>query len=323
MPIEAELHCQYHQAVSELGKVLITGGSGLIGSALTEELVGAGYEVVVLSRSPETVGDLPPGARTVGWDGETAEGWGAEAEDAAGIVNLAGANLAAGAWSDERKRLLRRSRLESTRAVVEAIVEAAVRGAPPRLLLQGSAVGYYGPRGAEEVTEESPPGADFLASLTVEWEGASAPVTAHGVRRVLLRSGVVLSAAGGALPKMALPFKLFVGGSLGDGSQWVPWIHLRDEVRAIRFLLEHGEAEGPFNLTSPEPVTNRELSRLLARVLHRPDLFRVPRLALRVVLGELADTVLTSQRVLPIRLAELGFTWRYPELGRALDDLLG
>lgn len=310
--------------MAERGKVLITGGSGLIGTALTRELAGAGYEVVVLSRSPEEVRGLPAGARAVGWDAETAEGWGAEAEGAAGIVNLAGANLSDRPWSEERKAALRQSRLASTAAVIDAIRRARERGAdPPRVLLQGSAVGYYGSRADQELTEESPAGTGFMARLCVEWEAASDPAIGLGVRRALLRSGVVLSTEGGALPKMALPFKLFVGGTLSDGSQWMPWIHVRDEVRAIRFLLEHREADGPFNLTSPEPVTNRQLSRLLARALHRPALFRAPGFALRTVLGEMAETVLTSQRVFATRLANLGFTWEYPELERALADLFG
>jgi hypothetical protein len=309
--------------MSDRGRVVVAGGSGLIGSALTRELAGAGYDVVVLSRSPEEVEGLPDGARAVGWDGATADGWGGEAEGAAGIVNLAGANLAGGLWTEARKRVLRASRLESTGALVQAVARAAARGAAPRALLQGSAVGYYGSSGDRELTEESPPGDDFLARLTADWEAASTPAADRGVRRVLLRSGVVLSAQGGALPKMALPFKLFVGGPVGDGSQWVPWIHLRDEARAIRFLLEHAEAAGPFNLVAPEPATNRQLSRRLARALHRPSLLCAPRIAVRAVLGELADTVLTSQRVVPRRLAELGFTWEYPELERALAALVG
>jgi len=309
--------------MNDRGRVVVAGGSGLIGAALTRELAGAGYDVVVLSRSPAQVEGLPNGARAVAWDGRSAGEWAAEVEGAAGVVNLAGANLAGGLWTAERKRVLRRSRLESTGALVEAIALAAGRGAPAAALLQGSAVGYYGSSGDRELTEESPPGDDFLARLTAEWEAASASAEDHGVRRVLLRSGVVLSNAGGALPKMALPFKLFVGGAVGDGSQWVPWIHLRDEARAIRFLLEHPGAAGPVNLVAPEPVTNRQLSRLLARALHRPSLLRAPRFALRTVLGEMADTVLASQRVLPRRLAALGFTWEYPELARALAALLG
>lgn len=308
--------------MNDRGKVLVAGGSGLIGEALTHELAAAGYEVVVLSRSPAEVDGLPDGARAVGWDGRSAGDWVEEAERATGIVNLAGANLAERPWTAARKRVLTESRLESTAALVEAIARAAERGAAPGVLLQGSAVGIYGSCGDRELTEDSPEGDDFLARLTAEWEAASAAAAGHGVRRVLLRSGVVLSGAGGALPKMALPFKLFVGGTAGDGSQWVPWIHLRDEVRAIRFLLEHPGGRGAVNLVAPEPATNRQLTRLLARALHRPGLLRAPRFALRAVLGEMADTVLNSQRVVPKRLTTLGFSWEYPSLGPALADLL-
>lgn len=306
--------------MSDRGKVLITGGSGLIGSALTAELAGAGYEVVVLSRSPERVEGLPAGARAVGWDSESAQGWGGEADGARAIVNLAGENLASGRWSEARKRRIRESRLRSTRAVVQA-VEGAEE--PPAVLLQGSGIDHYGDGGDEEVTEETPPGEGFLPRLTLDWEAASEPVEGFGVRRVLLRTGMVLAGGGGALPKMALPFRLFVGGPVGDGSQWVSWIHLRDQVRAIRFLLEREDAAGPYNLVSPEPVTNRQLSRTLGRVLRRPAVFRVPAVAVRLVLGELGDTVLQGRRAVPRRLQEAGFDWEHPELEAALRDVLG
>jgi uncharacterized protein len=301
------------------GKILIAGGSGLIGSALTGELAGAGYEVVVLSRSPEDVGRLPDGARAVAWDGRTTAGWSGELEGARGVVNLAGAGIADKPWTDRRRRVLTASRIEPTTAIVRGIEAASDR---PAVLLQGSAVGYYGARGDEELDEESGPGEGFLARLSGAWEEASAPAEALGVRRVLLRTGVVLAREGGALPKMALPFKLFAGGPIGDGDQWVPWIHLRDEVRAIRFLMEHDGAAGPFDLTSPEPVTNRQLAHRLGKVLRRPSLLRAPAFAVRTVLGKMADTVLEGQRALPGRLAALGFTWEYPELDRALRDLL-
>ncbi|MFP3942167.1 MAG: TIGR01777 family oxidoreductase [Thermoanaerobaculia bacterium] len=305
--------------MSDRGKVLITGGSGLIGSALTEELAGAGYEVVVLSRSPERVEGLPAGARSVGWDAASAAGWDGEVEGARAIVNLAGENLASGPWTEERKRRIRESRLRSTGAVVEAVQRAEQ---PPAVLLQGSGVDHYGPRGDEEVTEETPPGEGFLARLTRDWEAASEPVEPAGVRRALLRTGLVLAPGGGALPKMALPFRMFAGGPVGDGSQWVSWIHLRDEVRAIRFLLERQDASGPYNLVSPEPVTNRELSKALGRVLRRPSVLRAPAFAVRLVLGELADTVLQGQRAVPRRLQEAGFSWELPELEPALRDAL-
>jgi uncharacterized protein (TIGR01777 family) len=317
-------------------RILITGGTGLIGRALTASLAAEGHEVIVLTRNPDRAGSLPEGARPVGWDAETHEGWGellaAEpgegVEGGTGIVHLAGESVAGGRWTEARKRAIRDSRLVSTRAVAAAVVAAAQTaracgGEPPRCLLQASAVGYYGDRGDEVLTEASDPGEDFLAGLSKEWEAASAPVEALGVRRVLLRTGVVLAEEGGALPRMALPFKMFLGGPLGDGRQWVPWIHRSDQVGAIRFLLNRDDATGPYNLTAPHPVTQRELCRTLARVLHRPSLFPVPRGMLRLVLGEMADVVLASQRVMPQRLEEAGYPFRHPDLGGALEDLLG
>lgn len=305
--------------MSEKGRVLITGGSGLIGSASTEELTRAGYEVVVLSRSPERVSGLPAGARAVGWDSETADGWGPEADGARAIVNLAGENLASWPWTEEKKRTILGSRLDATRAVVQALERASER---PPVLIQASGIDFYGPQEDEPVDESDPQGEGFLAHVTGEWEAASAPAEALGVRRVCLRTAMVLASEGGALPKLALSFRLGAGGPVGSGRQWVSWIHLRDQVRAIRFLLEHPEASGPFNLTAPEPVRNRELAKTLGRVLRRPALFRAPGFAVRAVLGEMADTVLDGRRAVPRRLRELGFTWDFPELEPALRDLL-
>ncbi len=308
------------------GRVLITGGSGLIGGALTAELAGAGYDVVILSRSPERVdrdGGLPAGARAVGWDGETAGGWASEADGARAIVNLAGENLAAGRWTEARKRRILGSRLAATRAVVAAIERART---PPEVLLQGSGVDFYAAGGDEPVDESSAPAGPsggFLARVTRAWEAASAPAEALGSRRVLLRTAMVLAREGGALPKMALPFRLFAGGRVGSGEQWVAWIHRADEAAAIRFLLEHPEAAGPFNLAAPEPVTNAAFSQALARALGRPALLPAPAFAVRLALGEMADMLLSGRRALPRRLAEMGFRWRHPRLGEALEDLLG
>ena len=313
-------------------RILITGGTGLIGRALVASLSGEGHEVIVLTRNPDRAGDLPDGARPVGWDAETPDGWGElltpapgkGVEGGVGIVHLAGESVAEGRWTDAKKRAIRDSRVVSTQAVAAAVEAAAQRGGePPHFLLQASAVGYYGDRGDEVLTEASDPGDDFLAEVAKEWEAASAPVETFGVRRVLLRTGVVLDDDGGALPRMALPFKLFIGGPLGDGSQWVPWIHQRDEVGAIRFLLARNDASGPYNLTAPQPVTNRELSRTLARVLHRPCLMPVPKTMLNLAFGEMAEIFLASQRVMPQRLEEAGYTFRHPSVGGALEDLLG
>jgi len=300
-------------------KILITGGTGLIGRRLAAELVADGHEVVVLTRRPERA-DLPPGVEAAGWDGRTSHGWGPLVDGDTALVNLAGENIAGGRWTTGQKKRIRESRLDAGRAVVEAVGKAPQA---PRVLLQASAVGYYGPRGDAEVTEQSPAGKDFLASVCAAWEDSTAAVEERGVRRVVLRTGVVLDPEGGALPKMMLPFKLFAGGPAGDGEQWMPWIHAADEIAAIRFLLDQEDAIGPYNLTAPHPVTNGELSRALGKVLHRPALLRAPAFALRLALGEMADVVLTGQRALPRRLLEAGFRFRFPEIQEALRDLLG
>jgi uncharacterized protein len=300
-------------------RVVITGGSGLIGSEVARDLGEAGHEVVILTRNPAKAGPLPANTRAVQWDGRTAAGWGSLLDGDAGIVHLAGESIAEGRWTAEKKRRIRDSRVESGRAVLEAIKQAREK---PRVLLQGSAVGYYGPCGDEIVTEHHPPGDDFLARVCLEWEASTAEAETLGVRRALLRTGVVLSPRGGALPKMALPFRLGAGGPLGSGRQWFPWIHIADEVGAIRFLLEREDASGPFNLAAPDPLRNRDFTRQLGRALRRPSLFPAPGFALRTVLGEMADMLLNGQRAVPQRLAEAGYVFRYPEAGPALRNLL-
>jgi uncharacterized protein (TIGR01777 family) len=301
-------------------RILITGGSGLIGSALARELGSAGHEVVVLTRDPSRVAPLPPGTRAVQWDGKTAGDWAKLLDESTAIVHLAGDGIAAGRWTEEKKRRIRQSRVESGKAVLEAVRQAKSR---PRALLQGSAVGYYGACGDEVVTESHPPGDDFLARVCVEWEASTAGVEALGVRRPVLRTGIVLSDEGGALPRMALPFRMMAGGPLGGGRQWFPWIHAADEVGAIRFLLEREDATGPFNLTAPEPLTNRDFSRALGRELKRPSFAPAPGFALRLLLGEMADALLHGQRAVPRRLLDLGYAFRYPEAAGALRNLLG
>jgi len=300
-------------------RVVITGGSGLIGSALARELGAAGQDVVVLTRDAGKAGALPAGVRAVQWDGKTAAGWGSLLDGDTVLVHLAGESIASGRWTEERKRRIRDSRVGSGKAVLQAIREAAVK---PRALLQGSAVGYYGPHGDEVIREDAAPGDDFLAGVCKEWEASTAEAEALGVRRAILRTGVVLTREGGALPKMTLPFKMMVGGPLGNGRQWLPWIHLADEVGAIRFLAESAEARGPFNLTAPNPVTNRELAGILASVLHRPGFMPAPGFALHLALGEMADMLLNGQRVVPSRLQELGYRFQYPDAEPALRGLL-
>ena len=300
-------------------RIVITGGSGLIGSAVAREMGSAGHEVVVLTRDPSKVGPLPPNTRAAQWDGRTPGDWAKLLDGDTALVHLAGDPIAEGRWTDEKKRRIRQSRVESGRAVLEAVRQARSK---PRALLQGSAVGYYGDAGDEVVTESHPPGDDFLARVCVEWEASTAEVAALGVRRPVLRTGIVLSREGGALPRMALPFRLLAGGPLGDGRQWFPWIHEADEVGAIRFLIEREGADGPFNLTAPEPLTNRDLSRALGEVLHRPSFAPAPGFALRLLLGEMADALLHGQRAVPRRLLDLGYVFRYPQALGALRGLL-
>lgn len=305
-------------------RVLVTGGTGLIGRALSASLARDGHEVLVLSRDPARAGPLPEGVRAVRWNARTAEGWGHLADGAWAIVNLAGASIAGEGlmpkrWTPARKDLILRSRLQAGQAVVEAVTQAQEK---PQVVVQASGIGYYGPRGDEVIAEDAPAGTDWLSGVAVQWEATTAPVEALEVRRVVIRSAVVLSQEGGVLPLLLLPFRFFAGGPLGGGRQWVPWIHIADEVRAIRFLMERPEATGPFNLVAPHPLTNRELVRTIGRVLRRPAVVPVPAFALRLALGELATLVLDGQRAVPKRLSELGFAFRFPEAEAALRDLL-
>jgi uncharacterized protein len=298
---------------------IITGGSGVIGRAVAADLAASGREVIVLSRTPERVTGLPAGVRAERWDGRTGGNWANLADGAEAIINLAGENLAAGRWTPPRRRKIRDSRVLAGQAVMEAIQASRRR---PGVVIQASAVGYYGPHGNEPVTEDTPPGADFLAQVCTAWEASTAGAEALGVRRAILRTGLVLSTAGGALPRLLLPFRFFAGGRLGNGRQWYPWIHLADEVGAIRFLLDSDAAAGAFNLTAPNPVTNAALSAIIGRVLKRPALLPAPSVALRLALGDMATVVLDGQRALPARLLDLGYRFRFTEAAAALRDLL-
>jgi hypothetical protein len=309
-------------------RIIITGGSGLIGQALAASLAADQHEVIVLSRSPARLRGLPAGARAERWDGRSAQGWGALADGADAIVNLAGESIAGGSlvevlrgrWTPARKRAIYESRMQAGQAVVEAVQAAAHK---PKVVLQSSAVGYYGNRGDTPLAEDAPPGPDFLARVCVDWEKSTEAVEALGVRRVVARTGVVLSKQGGVLPLFALPFRLFAGGPLGSGLQWFPWIHMADEIAAIRFLIEKSDARGAFNLCAPNPLQNEDFGRVLGKVMRRPAFVPAPGFALRLALGEIADSLLlTSQRQAPARLQKAGFTFKYPEAESALRDLL-
>lgn len=301
------------------GRVVIAGGSGLIGTALVAELAGSGREVVVLSRRPQGVRGLPAGARAEGWNGREAGPWGASVDGAEAVVNLAGENLAEGRWTPARKSVLVSSRVEPARAIAEAVAAARVR---PGVLVQASGVGFYGSQGDRVLDEDAAAGRGFVPELCQAWEGASAAVSALGVRRVLLRTGVVLAREGGALAKMLPPFRWGVGGPFGNGRQWWPWIHLDDAVAGIRFLIEHREAAGPFNLTAPGLLRNREFARALGRALHRPSWLPAPAWGLRLALGEMASVLLDSQRAPPLGLIRAGMRFGFADAAAALGDLI-
>jgi uncharacterized protein (TIGR01777 family) len=297
-------------------RVIITGGTGLIGRALTSALVTEGHEVIVLSRAPERAVALPAGVRIERWDGRTADGWGGLAD---AIVNLAGESIGA-RWTEAKKRRILESRLDAGRAVVQAVEAAAQK---PKVVIQASGVGYYGFQGGTKLDEEQAPGDDFLARVGVQWEASTAPVEDMGVRRAVIRTGVVLSPSGGTLARMVMPFRMFVGGPLGTGRQWFSWIHIEDEVAAIRFLLEKETASGVFNLVAPIGVNNMQFSMALGRVLKRPASIRTPAFPLRLLFGEMATLLLEGQRAVPLHLGQLGFKFRFPEVEGALRDLLG
>lgn len=298
-------------------RVFVTGATGLIGRAVCGALLAAGHAVTALSRSAGAAGKLPAGARVVAGDPTEPGPWEEALAGCDACVNLAGEPIAEGRWTPERKRRIRESRVRSTERVA-----AAVRAGGPRVLVSGSAVGYYGSRGDELLDERSAPGEGFLADVCRAWEEAAAPASARA-RVVLLRTGIVLSREGGALPKLVRPFRLFAGGPLGRGDFWQPWIHVADEVGLVRFALEDARVEGPLVASAPEPARNRDLARAIGKALGRPSLLPAPELAVRLAIGEAAGAVLASQRAVPRKALELGYRFRHASLEAALGELLG
>jgi uncharacterized protein len=295
--------------------VAVTGSGGLIGSALVATLSAGGHRVTRLVRGPA------PGVDAIGWDPAAGVRDAASLEGLDGVVHLAGESIAAGRWTAGRKEAIRRSRVEGTQRLCETLARLARR---PKVLVCASAIGYYGDRGEQGLTEQSAPGTDFLAQVCREWEAAAARAAQAGIRVVHLRFGVVLSPAGGALRKMLLPFRMGAGGRIGSGRQFWSWIALDDAVGAIHHALVTAALAGPANAVAPSPVTNAEFTRTLARVLGRPALVPLPAFAARLAFGEMADSLLlASARVIPARLQETDYRFRYPELEGALRHLLG
>jgi hypothetical protein len=300
-------------------RVIITGATGFIGRALCRALRGD-YELIALSRDAVRAAEiLGEDAKAVEWDARTASSWARHIEGAHAIINLAGEDVGSGRWTQPKRDSIMQSRTNSANAIVDAVAGARNK---PAVVIQASAVGYYGSRGDELLDEYSSPGNGFLAEVDRKTESIIAKVDRSGVRYVATRSGLVLGREGGALPRFMAPFRFYAGGYAGNGRQWVSWISLQDEIRAIRFLMDNPSLKGAFNLTSPNPVTMKQFARTLGRVLHSPAWTVLPGFAARLVFGQMADEVLlTSQKVIPRRLLEAGFSFRDPDLPAALDAI--
>lgn len=294
-------------------KVLIAGGSGFLGSALAAALTRDNHAVFILTRQP------PGGQNEIRWDGRTTTGWGHVVNEMDAVVNLTGFGLEHWPWTKRQKQRFIDSRVVPGRALVDAIQAATRR---PRVFLQTSGINRYGLRGEGIADESTPPAADFLAQLTVQWEDATKAVEEMGVRRVITRNAVVLARKGGLFPLMTLAPRLFFGGKFGSGKQAMPWIHILDQTRAMKFLLEQEAAQGPFNLIAPQPTSNAEFMRAVARALGRPYWFHVPSGLLRLALGEMSILLTEGRFSQPKRLIELGFQFRFGTLDDAMQDLL-
>jgi uncharacterized protein (TIGR01777 family) len=308
-------------------RIVVAGGTGLLGRALSDSLADSGHDVIVLTRHASSVTidaanavTTHAGVRLAHWNPNGEAGsWVAFFDGAAAVVNLAGESIGSGRWTATRKRRIRDSRLDATRTLVAGL---AACGNAPTVFVSQSAIGYYGARGDERLTEDEPPGGDFMARLCVEWEAAARQAAGHVARVVVMRTGLVLDREGGALPRMLLPFRLFLGGPLGSGSQYVSWIHIDDWVGLTTRIIDEAAVRGTINATAPNPVTNREFARAIGDVLGRPSWLPAPAIALRALLGELAQSLVTGQRVVPESALAFGFRFRYADVRPALEAVL-
>ena len=299
-------------------KVLITGGLGFVGTQLSLRLLERGHQVTVVDRSPEPGPHTPPKVKSVSADTTAKGAWQEEVTRQDGVINLAGASIFR-RWDDKTKQIISDSRILTTGNVVEAMAGDKEKS----VLFSTSAVGYYGFRGDEDLTEEDSPGTDFLAQLCIAWEDEAKKATHKGVRVVVTRFGIVLGKTGGALGQMIPAFRRFAGGPLGNGKQWFSWIHMEDLLSAYMFVFENEDVHGPVNFCSPNPIRNKDLAKALGGALSRPSFVRTPAFMLRLVLGEFGSVLLEGQKVLPARLLKHGFRFRHPEIGPALKALVG
>ncbi|HEX4789975.1 MAG TPA: TIGR01777 family oxidoreductase [Actinospica sp.] len=302
-------------------RVAITGSSGLIGSALTRSLLADGHEVLRLTRGQTggASGGAGDGSESAAWDpaAGTVQPGALDGVDA--VVHLAGAGVGDKRWTDAYKQQIRDSRIDGTRTIAEALAALETK---PRVLISGSAVGYYGDTGDRVIDESAGPGGDFLAKLCVEWEAAAEPAVDAGIRTAYPRTGLVVSTEGGAWGKLFPLFKAGIGGKLGSGDQYWPYISLDDHIAALRFVLDKDDVAGPLNFTGPEPLTNREVTKAMGRILHRPTLAQVPEFALRLAVGEFTDSIVASCRAVPSALLDAGFTFRHPTIEQAIAAVL-
>jgi len=299
-------------------KILITGGTGFVGTQLTSRLIQDKHEVTILSRSAKRSGEVPRGMSYLQGDPTQKGSWQEAIKNHDAAVNLAGASIFA-KWTEEHKKAIRESRVSTTRNIVEGIPS---RSQKQFTFFSTSAVGYYGFCGDEELTEESPHGDDFLARIALEWEGEALKAKEKGARVVITRFGIVMGERGGALGQMIPLFKKYIGGPIGSGRQWFSWVHIKDLAEAFSFLLKYPEISGPVNVCSPNPVRNKDLAKALGRAFHRPSFMPAPGFMIKLVLGEFGSVILEGQRVIPKRLMDSGFTFQYPEIDKALQEIV-
>lgn len=296
--------------------ILITGGTGFIGSELCSMLLQEGHYLTIITRDPKKhANEEAKNQQFVSWDSDLV----AAMNKTDAVINLAGESIFGQRWTAQVKKRIYASRIDNTKKLVEAIGQA---NTPPEVMVSASAAGYYGNRGTDVLDEKEPPGNDFLAKVCVDWEKAAQPVKESGVRLAIPRIGIALEEGGGALQKMLPAFKLFAGGAIGRGTQFVPWIHRHDLCRGLLFLISNESTEGPYNLNAPNPVTMQKWADALGEVLNRPSVFRVPEIALNVVMGEAAKPILESLRLTPARIEQAGFTFRFPHIREALSNIL-